>query len=113
LTALQGRLRVAAAEHAKAKQAISERVQVVDAKKGLAEANEKLKAAEGVVEEVAAFCAPLLEQGGLDYLVQTSIGTLGTALREQMKAETPEEMCTTVPPAKSTCQDIQPPPQTQ
>ena len=72
------------------------------AKKLLLEVNEKLDGVADEVKKATDFCAPLLEEGGLKYLVAASVRTLADALRDLMqKKELTQEVNWSPPPNNS------------
>jgi len=87
LKELQGKLKEAQAEMAKYKKVASTHEAKYMAKKVLAEAAEKLEGMDAELKKAADTCTPLIEEGGLKFLVGVSVGLLATALRDHMKAK--------------------------
>jgi len=85
LKGLTTRLTEAQKEMAKHRKFASGHEQKYLAKKVLIEANEKIDSVQGEVKKATDFCAPLLEEGGLKYLVAASARTLADALRDHMQ----------------------------
>jgi len=83
----QSRMKEALMELQKHKKVASKHEQKYTAKKVLADANEKLEEIEKEVKKATDFCAPLLEEGGLRFLVGASVRTLAAAYRDQMKSK--------------------------
>jgi len=81
----QTKLSEVTAAQVKAKKAISEQEQKFIGKKLLGEAEELVNGLEAEVKAAEEACAKLLEKGGEEFLVLTSIKTLTAALREHMK----------------------------
>mmetsp|Transcript_140529 Transcript_140529/g.365619 ORF Transcript_140529/g.365619 Transcript_140529/m.365619 type:complete len:1956 (-) Transcript_140529:48-5915(-) len=82
---LQSRLKEAKAELVKHQKVASKHEQKYVAKKLLAEANETLAGMDAEVKKATDACAPLLEEGGLRFLVAASVRTLAAAWRDYMK----------------------------
>merc|ERR1719362_452433 len=84
LQKLQERLTEAIADFAKAKKVITDNEQKFVSKKLLAEATALVEASEAEVSKATSSCAPLVENGGMDFLVATSVQRLAGVLREYM-----------------------------
>eukprot|EP00929_Paragymnodinium_shiwhaense_P077106 TRINITY_DN3968_c0_g1_i1.p1 TRINITY_DN3968_c0_g1~~TRINITY_DN3968_c0_g1_i1.p1 ORF type:complete len:2055 (-),score=796.97 TRINITY_DN3968_c0_g1_i1:227-6391(-) len=83
--ALQQRVQEVQAKLSKAKKATGVHSQRYAAKRAVAEAAAKIDKLKGEVEKAAQACAPLLEEGGEEYLVGCSVRILANALRAHMQ----------------------------
>merc|ERR1719362_2501914 len=84
LQKLQERLSEAMVDLAKAQKVITDNEQTFASKKLLAEATALVEASEAEVSKATSACAPLVENGGMDFLVATSVQRLAGVLREYM-----------------------------
>jgi len=82
---LQTRLKDARTEMAAHQKVAGKHEQKFVAKRLLAETNENLAGMDAEVAKATEACAPLLEEGGLRFLVAASVRTLAAAWRDHMK----------------------------
>jgi len=98
LQKLQERLSSTTSELTKAKKVITDNEQKFESKRMLAEASEMMEKMEAGLSTATSVCAPLLEQGGDEFLVANSVATLTSVLRDYMakKALTEEAFFTDI-----------------
>jgi len=85
LKTLQTRLAAAGTALTKAKKVVSNQEHKFVAKKLMQEVEAKVEGLEGEVKAAEEACAPLLENGGSQFLVAASLKTLASSLRSYMK----------------------------
>jgi len=81
LQKLQTRLSEARSKTAKTKAIVSGREQAIVAKKLLSEAQDHVKQLDDAVQKATEACAPLVEHGGEEFLVVSSVQRLASAVR--------------------------------
>lgn len=84
LQKLQERLSDSMVELAKAKKVVNDQEQKFASKKLLAEAASMVESAETELANATSACAPLLEHGGEEFLVASSVQTLSSVFRDYM-----------------------------
>jgi hypothetical protein len=103
LKKLQERLAKVAEELVPVKKATKPHEQKALGKQMLAEAKEQVGGLDAEIKKAADACAPLLEKGGAEYLVDSSIKTLAKALQAHMKEKelTQEKLFEDVPKSET------------
>jgi hypothetical protein len=83
----QERLTKVGQEVATVKKSTKKHEQLASGKLMLAEATAQVGTLDGILKKATDFCAPLLEQGGKEYLIDHSLKTLAAALQAHMAAK--------------------------